>query len=74
MWVNNSVSCFGAFPLDNHFEIHLQKGSVFCIWRRASNLFTVKDFGVGSGVDTMSSVILGGIVRVSGTEHCWFCF
>ena len=70
MWVNNCVSCLGSFPLDNHFEIHLWKGSVFCIWRRASNLSAVKDFGVGSSVDAMSGVILGGIVGVSGLECC----
>ena len=61
---------FGAFPLDNHFEICLQKGSVFCIWRRASNLSAVKNFGVGSSVDMALGVILGGIAGVSGTEHC----
>ena len=70
MWVNNSVSCLGALPFDNHFEMHLQKGSVFCIWRRASNLSVVRDFGVGSGVDMMLGIILGGIEGVSGSEHC----
>ena len=37
-----SVLCLGAFPLDKHLEICLQKGSVFHIWRRASNLSAVK--------------------------------
>ena len=50
MWVKRSISCLGAFPLDKHLEICLQKGSVFCIWRRASNLSAVKDLGVGSDV------------------------
>ena len=70
MWVNSSISCLGAFPLDKHLEIHLQKGSVFCIWRSASNLSVVKDFGVGSGVDVVSGVILGCAVEVSGARHC----
>ena len=26
MWVKSSVSCLGAFPLDNCLEPHLQKG------------------------------------------------
>ena len=65
-----SVSCLGAFPLDKHCEICLQKGSVFCIRRRASNLSAVKDLGVGSGADVMSGVILGCAVEVSGARHC----
>ena len=55
-WVKSSISCLGAFPLDNCLDIHLEKGSVFCIWRRASNQSTVKDLGVGSGVGVMSGV------------------
>ena len=55
-WVKSSVSCLGAFPLDKCLDIHLQKESGFCIWRRASNLFAVKDLGVGSGVCIMSGV------------------
>ena len=48
MLVKGSDSCVGAFPLDTCLEICLQKGSVFCIWRRASNLSAVRDLGVGS--------------------------
>ena len=70
MWVKSSVSCLGAFPLDEHLEIHLQKGSVFCIWRRTFNLSAVRDFGVGSGDDTMSGVILGCGAEESGARHC----
>ena len=55
-WVKISVSCLCAFPLDKHLDIHLQKGSVFCIWIRSSNLSAVKDLGVGSGVSMMSDV------------------
>ena len=69
-WVKSSVSCIDAFPLDNHLVIHFQKGSVFCIWRRASNLSAVRDLGVGSGVDTMSGVILGCAVEGFGARHC----
>ena len=29
MWVKSSVSCLGAFPLDKHLEICLQKGSFY---------------------------------------------
>ena len=70
MWVKSSVSCLGTFPLDNHLEICLQKGSVFCIWRRASNLSAVRDLGIKSGVDMMSGVILGCAVEESGVRHC----
>ena len=69
-WVKSSVSCLGAFPLDNHLEICLQKGSVFCICRKASNLSAARDLGVGSGVDAMSGVILGCAVEGSGARHC----
>ena len=70
MWVKSSVSCLGAFPLDECLEIHLQKGLVFCIWRRASNLSAVRDLGVGSGIGVMSGVILGCAVEGSGARHC----
>ena len=68
MWVKSSVSCLCTFPLDKHSEILLQKRSVFCIWRRA-NLSTVRDLGVGSGVDAMSGVILSCGVEGSGARH-----
>ena len=45
-----------CLPLDRPLEICLQKESVFCIWRRASNQSAVKDLGVGSGVDVMSGI------------------
>ena len=70
MWVKSSVSCLGAFPLDKDLGIHLQKGFVFCIWLRVSNLSAVKDLGVGSGVDLLSGVTLGCIVEESGARHC----
>ena len=43
-----SVLCCGVFLFDNLLDILLQKGSVFCISRRACNLSAVRDFGVGS--------------------------
>ena len=46
MCVNKSASCCGALPLDNHFEIHLQNGSVLCILSRVSCLSAVRGFGV----------------------------
>ena len=70
MWVKCSVSCLGAFPLDKCLEIHLQRGSVFCIWRMASNPSAVRVLGVGSGVDMMLGVILGCAVQESGARHC----
>ena len=69
-WMKSSVSCLGTFPLDNHLEICLQKGSVFCNWRRVSNLSAVRDLGVRSGVDSMSGVILGCAVEESGARCC----
>ena len=69
-WVKTSVSCCSAFPLDEHLEICLQKESVFCIWRRASNLSTVSDLGVGFGTGETSGVILGCAVDISGIRHC----
>ena len=73
-WVKRSVLCCGAIPLDKCLEIHLQKGLVFCIWRRASNLCAVRDLGVGFGTGETSGVILGFAVEVSGVRHCWVWF
>ena len=69
MWVKSSVSCLGALSLDKHLEIHLQKGSVFCIWRRASNLSAARDLCVGSGVDVMLGVT-PCLVEESGARQC----
>ena len=70
MWVKSSVSCLGASLLAKHLEIHLQKGSVFYIWGRASNLFAVRDLGVGSGFDVMSGATPCCVVEESGARHC----
>ena len=70
MLVNSSVSYLGAFPLDKHLEICLQKGLIFFIWRRASNLSAVKDLGVGSGVDMMPGVTSHHVVEGSDARHC----
>ena len=50
MCMNKSASCCGALPLDSLFEIHLQNGSVLCIWSRASCLLAVKGFSAISCV------------------------
>ena len=46
MCVNKSASCLGAFSSDNHLEMHLQNGSVFCILSRALCWLAGRDFGV----------------------------
>ena len=60
----SSASCFGAFPLESYFEIHLQNGSVFSICKSASNLSAVKDFGVVFP----GSVTTGVVASVCGVE------
>ena len=57
--INRSASCCGALPLDNHFEIHLQNGSILCIWSRASCLSAVKGFSVISCV--VSTVVMSDV-------------
>ena len=59
-----SVSCCGAFPLNNHLDMHLQTGSVFCIWSRASSLSAVRVFSVGLVTGEMSGIISGGNVEL----------
>ena len=68
-WVKSSVSCLGAFLLDNHLEICLQKGSYFAF---GEGLLTclLLDLGIRSGVDMMSGVILACAVEESGARHC----
>ena len=68
--MKRSVSSFGAFPFDSHFEIHLQNGSIFCICRSASSLSADKDFGVVFCV----SVTYGVMAYVCGIEStCDLC-
>ena len=74
MWMKHSVLCWGVFPLDKCLEFCLQKGSVFYIWRRASNLSVVRDLGIGFGTGETSVVILGCAVEVSGVRCCRFWF
>ena len=57
--VNRSALCFGALPFDNLLEMHLQNGSIFCIWHRASSLSSVKGFGVTSWM--VFTVIRSGV-------------
>ena len=65
-----SVSCCGAFPLNNCLDMHLQNGSVFCIWIRASNLSAVRDLGVGLVTGEMSGVLSGGTVELLAVASC----
>ena len=69
--VKRSVLCCGAFPFDSHLDILLQKGSVFCICRRACNMSAVRDFGVGSFASDTLGVISGCEVDVSIERHSW---
>ena len=72
--VKTSVSYRGVFPFCKHLDILLQKGSVFCICRRACNLSAVRDFGIGSVASETSGVISGCEVEVSREKHwqVWF--
>ena len=65
------ASCFGAFPFDSQFEIHLQNGSVNCIYSSASNLSDDKDFGVVFPVSVMTGVVASvcGVESLNGC--CW---
>ena len=63
--VNRLALCFGALPFNNHLEIHLQNGSVFCIWSRALCLSSVRGFSVTSWV--VFTVVRSGVtVSLSG--------
>ena len=48
--------CMGTFWFDSHLEMHLQNGSVLCIFSSACNLFMVSSFGVVLGVPVTSGV------------------
>ena len=71
-----SASCFGAFPFDRCLEMHLENGSVLCIYSRAYNLSSVSSFGMVSGLsvtlviscESVSDLSCG--VRSSVVLHC----
>ena len=67
--MKRSASFFGTFPFDGHFEIHLQKGSVFCICISVSNHSADKDFGVVFS----ASVTSGAMASVRGVELDTVC-
>ena len=71
-WVNRSVSCCRAFLFDKHLDIHLQNGLVFCIWRRAPNLSSVRALGVGVGSGETSGVVFACAVLCCDVESCLF--
>ena len=62
-----SASWEGDLPLSSHFEMHLQKGSVFCISQRVSlqpsmrggDALTVSVFDVA-----MDRTFAGGVVSI----------
>ena len=59
---------FGAFPLDSHFEVYLQNGSIFWIWRCFCNLSAVCDFGVVLGVSMTFGSTASDCAVVSSNE------
>ena len=65
-----SVSCCDAFPLNNHLDMHLQNGSVFCIWSRASSLSAVRVLGVWLVAGETSGVISGDTVELLVMGSC----
>ena len=77
--VNKSASCCGALPFDNHFEIHLQNGSVPCIWSRALCLSAVKGFSVKSGLvstvvkSDVAGSMLVGVFKGLMSMVVWCC-
>ena len=54
------TSLEGALPLSSHFEMHLQKGSVFCISWRVSLQSSVR------GRDVLMSLFDGDLTSVGG--------
>ena len=59
-----------AFPLNNHLDIHLQNGSAFYIWRRASSLSAVRVWGIGLVTGETSGVMSAGIVELLAVGSC----
>ena len=70
MWAKISVLCWSAFPLNNHWDMHLQNGLVFCISSRVSNLSAVRDLGVGPVSGEMLGVTSGGAVELMAWWSC----
>ena len=63
-WVKVSNSWWGALPFNNLLEMHLQKGSVFCICSKASKHSDVSGFGVVVGPWEMWGVVSGCGIEV----------
>ena len=59
MCVKKLALCFGALPFDNHLEMHLQNGSIFCIWSRASCLSAFRGVALISWV--VSTVVMSSV-------------
>ena len=56
--------------MSNHLDMHLNNGSIFCIWSRASSLSAVRVLGVGLVTGEMSGVISGGAVGWWAVGSC----
>ena len=69
-WVKRSVLCSGAWPFDKHFDMHLQNGSVFCIWSRASNLSPVRVLGIGIVSGATFGVVFVCVSELLDVESC----
>ena len=69
-----TASMEGALPLSSHFEMHLQKGSVFCI----SQIVSLQSFIRGGGALTLSVfdvdvdlISAGSVVYVGVSVLLW---
>ena len=60
-----------CFPFDKLLDICLQKGSVFCICKRACSLSAGGDFGEGSVASETSGMTSSYEVEMSGDGHWW---
>ena len=72
MFIKVPTSWEGALPLSSYFEMHLQKGSVFCISWRVSLQSSVR----GGGALTLSVfhvdlTSVGGVVSVGVSVLPW---
>ena len=67
-----STSWEGALPLSSHFEMHLQKESVFCISQRVSLQSSVRGRGALSlSVCDLDLILIGGVLSVGVCVLLW---
>ena len=67
--MKRSALCFGTFPFDSHFEIHLQKGLSFAFVVVLPIYLLTKNFGVVFPV----SVTTGAVASVCGVKSLDEC-